>query len=952
MAPEQAAGRNREVGPATDVYALGALLYELLAGRPPFLGSTPLETLEQVRSQEPVPPGRLQPKVPRDLETVCLKCLHKEPARRYASAAELADDLGRFLRSEAVRARPVGRAQRLARWCRRNPVVAALTTALILAVVVGLGAAVGLYLDADHQRREAEANLEQARLHLDGAFEAADQFFLRVSEEELLRQPDMEGLRKSLLTAGVTFLKKHAAYCEAQPRFEAERARVYAHLASITREIASRPEAIAVALQARDFYARLHRDHPENLEFLNGLAISHQMLGNLYLEGRQLDRAEEALRQALTLWERRPPARTSRNEGRTGQALAHSSLAQVYTASGRADRAEEAYRKAAALLEEPGPLQDQAPHRHRLGTVYSNLGLFLRDQGRTGEAAAAHQKAIQILEPLARAPADVTTYRDALAAAHVNLGLLHRDTGRPDLAGKAYRRAAELFEELAHDHPRVTVHQEGLASSHSNLGVLYRAAGHLDRAKKAFARAAVVRAELVRRYPDMPEYRRALGESHNNLAAVYADGGRPAEAEKALREAVACFAELVRRHPSVGRYVHLLASTQNNLAGFYVNSGQLAQAGPHFRKAAELLTPLITKEKVAEYRHTRGLIDLNQGLWHQALGRPQEAEKAFVQAVAVLQPLHREHPAAADYADHLAQAREHLARTYQVTRGRKEVEAAFREAVALRERLAQAHPKEPQHRSAMGELYNDLAIFRIQAGQADGAEAAYWKALELRSRLAAEHPEVTLFMVNLGGTLCNLGHLAAGRKRRPEALERYSRALDALKSAGDDPRAKEFRANTYAGRAGVLLALGRHREAIQDLDQVIAVGPEPRRQAVRFLRARAFVKLGEHAAAAADADALAGEATLAPDFLKGLAAVYGRAHEAARADARLNSEEKLERTEHYARKAVQLLQRARAAGVFRDAASRARVRTNPDLKSLRQHGAFKEFLAEMDGKGP
>jgi serine/threonine protein kinase len=140
MAPEQAWGQTREIGPLSDQYALGAILYEMLVGHPPFRGATPLETLELVRNQEPVPPTRLQPNTPTDLETICLKALQKDPARRFPDVGTMAEALRRFLEGEPIVARPVGTPERLWRWCKRNPRVAGLAAAVVL---MGIGITAG-----------------------------------------------------------------------------------------------------------------------------------------------------------------------------------------------------------------------------------------------------------------------------------------------------------------------------------------------------------------------------------------------------------------------------------------------------------------------------------------------------------------------------------------------------------------------------------------------------------------------------------------------------------------------------------------------------------------------------------------------------------------------------------------------------------------------------------------
>jgi hypothetical protein len=177
MAPEQARGQLRDIGPHTDVYALGAILYECLTGRPPFQAASSFDTVLQVLHADPVPPRRLQPRTPRDLETICLKCLHNKPAGRYASAAELADDLRRYLDGKPIQARPLSPLDRALRWARRQPAVAALLAAIVLCVAAGLALVGWQWQRAEREWLRAEDRAKaagQARAEADTARRQAE----------------------------------------------------------------------------------------------------------------------------------------------------------------------------------------------------------------------------------------------------------------------------------------------------------------------------------------------------------------------------------------------------------------------------------------------------------------------------------------------------------------------------------------------------------------------------------------------------------------------------------------------------------------------------------------------------------------------------------------------------------------------------------------------------------
>jgi WD40 repeat protein/tRNA A-37 threonylcarbamoyl transferase component Bud32 len=203
MAPEQAAG-HKGLSTAADVYGLGAILYELLTGRPPFRAETPLDTMLLVLEKEPEPPRRLNPKLDRDLETVCLKCLQKEPGQRYPSAVALAEDLDRWCAGEPITARAVRRPERIRRWCRRNPLMAGLIAGVAVALVAGTAVSTHFALQAAEEARRAEGHAQEAQreglLAIKESKRASKESLRAKQESERARQNELKALRNLYLS--------------------------------------------------------------------------------------------------------------------------------------------------------------------------------------------------------------------------------------------------------------------------------------------------------------------------------------------------------------------------------------------------------------------------------------------------------------------------------------------------------------------------------------------------------------------------------------------------------------------------------------------------------------------------------------------------------------------------------------------------------------------------------
>jgi hypothetical protein len=516
LSPEQALGQRERVDHRTDIYSLGVTLYELLTLRPAFPGSDRHALLRRVATEEPAPPRRLEPAIPADLETIVLKAMAKEPAERYATAQELADDLKRFLNDQPIQARRPTVWHKARKWARRRR--GALTVALAmlgLGVVATLAVTLGLVRQAQQRAQMALAAEQQQRERAQAreklALRAVHEMYTQVAEKWLASAPGMTDLQREFLEKALKIYQELAQENSRDEKVRHETAIAQFRMGNILGRLHRRGEAEAAHRAALAGFEELAAEFPGNRHYRYDVFYLYMILGDLVTD--RMQEAEALHRKALALIERMAADSPDDPVYRDALAHQHGRVGAVLAANEKLEEAERVYR---AGLEVVRQLIADYPDRLRypcnLALNLQGLAGVRATTGRLAEAVEAAREALAVTRKYAADFSDELAYRHDLALKVYALADLLGRAGKFAESTQLLDEAEATLEKLTTDFPRVPGYRDVAVSIGSYRGYLHLAQGRPAEAEEAFTAFRTAQERRATEFPGEFVYRHNLAD--------------------------------------------------------------------------------------------------------------------------------------------------------------------------------------------------------------------------------------------------------------------------------------------------------------------------------------------------------------------------------------------------------------------------------------------------------
>jgi eukaryotic-like serine/threonine-protein kinase len=877
MSPEQASGDLDRLGPRSDVYSLGATLYCLLTGKPPFEGDDLGELLRKVRKGEYARPRDIDPNLDHALEAVCRKAMATDSADRYSSCRSLADDVDRWMADEPVVAFPEPLVRRVRRWAKQNRTAVTAAGVALVAGFMRLSAVLAVQTRAntklsDSLVRETAARTDlaaanddlktatasvQARYRL--SVDAIKTFHTGVSEDFLVKQDQFKDLRDRLLKSASDFYGKLGALLGKETDFDSRRALAQANfeVADLTGKVGRSDDALAAhraVLAVRQALAQEPRaDAGMRVEVGQSLTEIAAFLDATGKTDAALSgyREAEALLAALAT---SPFA----SAARAAMAKCRSRLASFLSKTGRNDEALAAYRLARSdqevLVAVPEPAREL---RRDLADTIMGIAQLLSQTGKQAEAAAEYPKAIAIQQKLADENPGVTDFRDRLANGHTNLGILLYQSGKPSLAEVEYRKAIVIQQKLAGDNPAINAVRSRLANTHNNLGLLFSEMGRSAAAEAEYRKAMLIQQKLADDNPAVPEFRNRLSLSHNNLGLLLSDTGKPTEAETEYRAAMTIQRKLADDNPAVLDFRKWLAVSNDNLARLLLQIGKPSEAEAQYRTAIAIEKKLSDENPtVTDFRKWLAHSHHNLGVMLAAT-RPREAEPEYRQALAINQKLSDDNPASDNFRFQLAVTHQNIGSNDLQIGKLSDAEGEFRTSIEIQQKLAGDNPGVTDFRNRLAESHNSLGMLLNQTGRPGEAEAEYRLAMAINQKLSDDNPAVTDFRSELALAHDSLGVFLSQTGKPSQAQAEFRKSIAIREKLVDEnPKVAPHRydlVNTLNNNSDLLRHAGKAAEAREGFERALTLGErivQENPEIIRYqsgpawsLRGRAMIRL-------------------------------------------------------------------------------------------------------------